>query len=97
MNTLKNIENLLESLTYKLKTVTNDRRKMLAEISNLREQLVERDKDAVKITQDMKIELEAVQLDALRSEQERIRVDVKFQNLNDKLISLVSDEKSCGG
>ena len=97
MNTLENIENLLERLTGKIEAITNDRGEMLAEISSLRERLAERDKDAVKAAQDMKIELEAVRLDVLRSEQERVRLDAKLQGLNDGLSALVSYEARCGG
>jgi len=97
MNTLKNIENLLERLAGKLKAITYEHGEMLKEISNLRERLAERDKDAVKIAQNMKAELEAVQLDALRSEQERIRINAKLQGLNDRLTALVGDNKHCGG
>jgi len=97
MNTLKNIENLLEHLTGKLKAVINERGEMLAEITSLRGRIAEIDKDAVKAAQDMKTELEAVKLDALRSEQERISVNAKLQSLNDRLIALVSDKNRCGG
>jgi hypothetical protein len=65
---------------------------MLSEISSLRAQLMERDKEAVKSAQEMKAELEAARADALRFEQERIRIEAKLQNLNDKLAALVSNK-----
>ena len=97
MNALENIENLLEHLAGNVEAVIGDREDMLAAISCLRERLMERDKEAVKIAQDMRGELEAAQIEALRFEQERLRIEAKLQRLNDRLAALVDNEKHCGG
>lgn len=89
MNTLEKIENLVEYLTDKVKTLLDEREAMLAEITRLRVCLTERDKEAVKASQEMRTELEAAQTNALRFEQEQFRIESKLQELNDKLIALV--------
>jgi predicted nuclease with TOPRIM domain len=89
MNTLENIENLVEYLTNKLKTLLDEREEMLDEITRLRVRLAERDKEAVKASQEMRTELETAQTNALRFEQEQFRIESKLQELNDKLIALV--------
>lgn len=89
MNTLENIENLVEYLTNKVKALLDEREEMLAEITRLRVRLAERDKEAVKASQEMRTELETAQTNALRFEQEQFRVESKLQELNDKLIALV--------
>ena len=97
MNALENFENLVVKVTGKIEAVIGDREKTAAEISSLRKLLADRDKEAVKATQDMMTVLEATQMDALRFEQERIRIEAKLQAMNDRLIALVGDEKRCGG
>ena len=97
MSTIENIENLIERLLGKIEALIDEREEMLAEISSLRDRLMERDKEAVKTTQDMRTDLEVARMDALRFEQERIRVEAKFKGLNDRLIALVSDETRYGG
>ncbi|MDR1621400.1 MAG: hypothetical protein LBS00_03380 [Synergistaceae bacterium] len=89
MNTLENIENLVEYLTDKVKTLLQEREEMLAEIGRLRVSLTERDKEAVKASQEMRTELEIAQTNALHFEQEQVRIESKLQELNDKLIALV--------
>ena len=93
MGTLRNIENLTERLAGNVKAVIDGREEMLSIIYDLRAQLMERDKEAVKIMQDMRSELETVRGDALRFEQERIRIEASLQCLNDRLTALVVDEK----
>jgi len=97
MNTLKNIKNLIEHLTGKVEILVDERKTMLAEISSLRKCLMERDKEAVKAAQDMRNELETAQIDALRFEQERIRVEARLKVLNDRLTALVSKKTHSGG
>ena len=97
MNALESIENLAERLAGKIETLIDGRGDVLAEIYGLRERLMERDKEAVKAIQDMRIELEAAQMGALRFEQERIRIEAKLQVMNDRLTALVCDDKHCGG
>ena len=97
MNTLENMKNLVENVAGKIEAIINEREELEAEISSLRERLAERDKEAVKATQDMRIELEAAQIDALRFEQERVGLETKLQDLNDRMIALAGDEKYCGG
>ena len=89
MNTLENIENLVEYLTNKVKALLDEREEMLAEIMRLRVRLTERDKEAVKASQEMRAELEAAQANALRFEQEQFRIESKLRELNDRLIALV--------
>jgi len=90
MNSLKNISNLVENLTGKIEALIDEREVMLAEISSLRERLTERDKEAVKTAQDMRSELEIAQIKVLRFEQERIRIEAKLQNLNDRLVDVAA-------
>ena len=97
MNALESIGNLVERLAGKVEAVIDDREDTLAEISGLRKRLMERDKEAVKIMQDMRGELEAAQASALHFEQERIRIESRLQCLNDRLTALVVDKKYCGG
>ena len=97
MNALESIDSLVEHLAGNIEAVIDDREDMLAEIFCLRRRLMERDKEAVKIARDMRDELESAQLDALRSEQGRIRIEAKLQSLNDRLAALAGDEKYCGG
>lgn len=89
MNTLENIENLVEYLTNKVKALLDEREEMLAEILRLRVRLTERDKEAVKASQEMRAELEAAQANALRFEQEQFRIESKLRELNDRLTALV--------
>ena len=89
MNTLENIENLVEYLTNKVKALLDEREEMLAEIMRLRVRLTERDKEAVKASQEMRAELEAAQANALRFEQEQFRIESKLRELNDRLTALV--------
>ncbi|MDR1377476.1 MAG: hypothetical protein LBJ36_00270 [Synergistaceae bacterium] len=88
-NTLRNIESLVEHLTAKVESLLKEREEMLLEMSRLRALLVERDKEAVKASQEMRSELETVQTKALLSAQEQFRIESKLQDLNDKLIALV--------
>ena len=97
MSTLRNIESLADHLVGNVEAIIDVREEMLSEISDLRTRLMERDMEAVKITQDMRRELEAAQVDALRFEQERIRIESRLQCLNDRLTALVDDVKHCGG
>jgi predicted AAA+ superfamily ATPase len=89
VNTLENIENLVEYLTNKVKALLDEREEMLAEILRLRVRLTERDKEAVKASQEMRAELEAAQANALRFEQEQFRIESKLRELNDRLTALV--------
>ncbi|MDR1978162.1 MAG: hypothetical protein LBQ42_05460 [Synergistaceae bacterium] len=89
MNTLENIENLVEYLMNKVRLLLDEREEMLGEITRLRVCLTERDKEAVKTSQEMRSELEVAQTNALRFEQEQFRIESKLQELNDKLIALV--------
>ena len=97
MNTLETIEKLIEHLTCEAGVLVEERRRMLKEISHLRERLMERDKEAVKAALDMRIELEAARMSALHFEQERIRMETRLGDLNDRLAALVSDDKPYGG
>ena len=89
VNTLENIENLVEHLAGKVEALLDEREEMLVEMSRLRTRLVERDKEAVNASQEMLTELEAAHANALRLEQERLRIESKLQGLNDRLIALV--------
>ncbi|MDR2178995.1 MAG: hypothetical protein LBP21_01680 [Synergistaceae bacterium] len=89
MNTLENIENLVEYLANKIKLLLGEREEMLEEITRLRMRLTERDKEAVKASHEMRAELEVAQTSALRFEQEQVRIESKLQELNDRLIALV--------
>ena len=91
MNALENIENLVKHLVGKIEALIDEREDMLSEISGLRKRLMERDKEAVKTVQNMKAELEAAQMEVLRFEQERIRIEARLQSFNDRLIALVAD------
>ena len=86
---LENIENLVEHLADEVEALLDERGEMIAEITRLRTRLLERDKEAVKISQDMQSALEFTQTDVLRFEQERLRVESRLQGLNDRLIALV--------
>ena len=97
MSVLINIGNVVERLAGNARAIAKDRENLLAEIASLRIKLMERDKEAVKAVQDLKGELEAARLDALRFEQERIRIEAKLLGMNDRLTSLVGDEKHYGG
>ena len=97
MDVLESIGSLVERLAGKIEAHIDDREDMLAEIYGLRRRLMERDKEAVKAAQDMRTELEAAQVDALRFEQERIRIEARLQVLNNRLTALVCDDKHCGG
>ena len=97
MSALANIENLVERLAGNIEAIIEDRENMLADVSSLRVQLMERDKEAVKAAQDMRAELEAARIEALRFEQERIRIEARLRVLNDRLTALVSDKIHCGG
>ena len=91
MNVLENLENLVENLAGKIEAIIDDREEVLSEISGLRKRLMERDKEAVKAAQDMRAELEAARMEALRFEQEWIGMEAKLQDLNDRLTALVGD------
>ena len=93
MGGLGNIENLVEHLAGKVEALLDERGEMLAEITRLRTRLLERDKEAVKNSQDMRSELEFAQTDVLRFEQERLRIESRLQSLNDRLIALVRDRR----
>jgi len=96
MSVLSNIGSLIERVADNVEAVIDDRENLLAEVSSLRMRLMERDKEAVKAAQDMMAELEAARMDALHFEQERVRAEARLQNLNDRLIALVSDRNSQG-
>jgi chaperonin cofactor prefoldin len=89
MNTLENIEGLVERLANKVESLLGERERMLAEIANLRAALQARDEEAVKAAQDRLCELENAQGTALRFEQEKFRIESKLQELNDSLTALV--------
>ena len=93
MNTLENVENLLERLMKQIDTLLVEREEMLVEMAHLRARLTERDSEAVKASQAMRMELELTQADVLRAEQERLRIESKLQGLNDRLIALVQNGK----
>ncbi|MDR2174648.1 MAG: hypothetical protein LBO82_01760 [Synergistaceae bacterium] len=93
MNTLENIENLIERLTNRMESLLGEREKMLAEIAGLRAALQTRDEEAVKASQERLCELEAAQTDASRFEQEKFRVESKLLELNDRLAALVHGGK----
>jgi len=97
MSALANMENLIERLAGNIEAIINDRESTLAEIASLRKRLMERDEEAVKAAQDMRIELETIKTGMLFYEQERARTIARLQNLNDRLVALVGDEKHRGG
>ena len=97
MSALANIGNLVERLAGNIEAIIDDRENTLAEISDLRERLMERDKEAVKAMHDMRIELESAKAEALFFEQERFRIESRLQDLNDRLTALVGNEKHYGG
>jgi len=97
MSVLSNIGSLVERVACNIEAVIDDRENLLAEISSLRTRFMERDKEAVKAAQDMMIELEAVRIDALRFEQERVRAETRLQCLNDRLIALVRGKQDNQG
>jgi len=94
MKVLSEIGNLVGRMAGDIEAIINERENMQAEISSLRALLMERDKDAVKAAQDIRAELEAVRIDALYFEQERVKLEAKLQCLNDRLVALVSDKNS---
>ena len=93
LNRLENIENLVEHLANKVETLIDEREEMLAEITRLRNRLLERDKEAVKAVHDMHSGLESIKTDVMRFEQERLRVETRLQGLNDRLIALVRNQR----
>ncbi|MDR3231061.1 MAG: hypothetical protein LBT65_06460 [Synergistaceae bacterium] len=93
MNTLENIDNLIESLTDRIGKLLDEREVLLAEVTHLRARLMERDRDAVKISQDMQVALEEAQVSVLRLEQERNGIESKLQGLNDRLVALVKEQR----
>jgi septal ring factor EnvC (AmiA/AmiB activator) len=96
MNTLETIENLIERLTNRVESLLGERKKMRAEIARLRAALQARDEEAVKASQERLCELEAARADALRFEQEKVRIDSKLLDLNDRLAALVRGGKEGG-
>ncbi|MDR2527681.1 MAG: hypothetical protein LBD04_01500 [Synergistaceae bacterium] len=92
MNRLEKIEVLAEHLVDRVETLLVEREEMLAEIARLRAELAERDETAVKTAQSMQAELELSRTDALRLEQEQVRVEMRLRDLNDRLIALVHGE-----
>lgn len=92
MSTLENIEKLVESLTGKVEELLDEREKLSAEVEYLRIRLAERDREAVKVAQEMQVALEVARTDSLRIEQERSGIESKLQGLNDRLISLVKEQ-----
>ncbi|MCL2010803.1 MAG: hypothetical protein FWG71_09730 [Synergistaceae bacterium] len=97
MSALAKIGNLVERVTGNIEAIAGDREKVLSEVSALRERLMERDKEAVKAARDMRAELEAARMSALFFEQERIRIEARRRNLDDRLASLVGGEQRRGG
>ena len=93
MSALGKIENLVEYLAVKVEELLDEREEMLAEISRLRDNLTECDKNAVKTSQNMRTELEVAQMDALRFEQERFKIEARLQGLNDRLVALVGERR----
>jgi predicted nucleic acid-binding Zn-ribbon protein len=93
VNTLENIDNLIESLTDRIGKLLDEREVLLAEVTHLRARLMERDRDAVKISQDMQVALEEAQVSVLRLEQERNGIESKLQGLNDRLVALVKEQR----
>lgn len=92
MNTLEGIEKLVESLTGRVEELLDEREKLMAEVEYLRIRLAERDREAVKASQEMQVALESARSDSLRLEQERSGIEAKLQGLNDRLISLVKEQ-----
>ena len=92
MSTLENIEKLVESLTGKVEELLDEREKLSAEVEYLRIRLAERDREAVKVAQEMQVALESARTDSLRIEQERSGIESKLQGLNDRLINLVKEQ-----
>ncbi|MDR1648653.1 MAG: hypothetical protein LBR71_00205 [Synergistaceae bacterium] len=97
MNTLENIEGLIERLTNGIESLLGERERMLVEIANLRAALQARDEEAVKAAQDRLCELEAAQEAALRFEQEKSRIESRLQELNERLTALVRGGEREGG
>jgi regulator of PEP synthase PpsR (kinase-PPPase family) len=93
MNTLENIENLVEHLAKKVELLLDEREEMLAEIMRLRTYLMEQDKEAVKYSQNQQAELEIAQTDTLYFRQGWDRVETRLQGLNDRLIALVQERR----
>jgi predicted nucleic acid-binding Zn-ribbon protein len=97
MNTLENIEGLIERLANGIDSLLGEREKMLAEIANLRAALQARDEEAVKAAQDRLCELETAQEAALNFGQEKSRIESRLQELNDRLTALVRGGEREGG
>lgn len=93
MNTLEGIENLVESLTGRIEELLDEREKLYTEVEYLRIRLAERDREAVKVTQEMQVSLESARSDVLRMEQERSGIESKLQGLNERLINLVKERR----
>ena len=97
MNTLENIEGLVERLTGRVESLLGEREKMLAEIAGLRAVLQTRDEEAVKTSQERLCELETAQTAALTFEREKFRIESKLLELNDRLAALVHGGGKGGG
>ncbi|MDR1875179.1 MAG: hypothetical protein LBQ90_09245 [Synergistaceae bacterium] len=91
VNTLENIDNLIDGLTDKVRKLLDEREVLLTEVAHLRARLMERDRDAVKATQEMQVALEEARMNVLRLEQERSGIESKLQGLNDRLVALVKE------
>jgi predicted nucleic acid-binding Zn-ribbon protein len=91
VNTLENIDNLIDSLTDRVRELLDEREILLTEVAHLRARLMERDRDAVKVTQEMQVALEEARVNMLRLEQERTGIESKLQGLNDRLVTLVKE------
>jgi chaperonin cofactor prefoldin len=97
MNTLENIEGLIERLANRVESLLGEREKMLAEIGKLRAALQARDEDAVKISQEKLCELETAQAAVMGLEQEKFRIESRLTELNDRLTALVRGGGKEGG
>ncbi|MBR1672527.1 MAG: hypothetical protein IJ702_06340 [Fretibacterium sp.] len=87
---LKNIEGLVDHLSEAVEKLIQERDGLKKEIERLTAYAAERDEECVRVRQEMAQILESAAEENQRMDRSSSEIEAKLQNLNDRLMSLVT-------
>lgn len=89
---IKGIEELIDRLSEKIEALVRERDELKLKVSRLNARASERDKECVMTRREFNRKLEEIYEDSLRLDRGGSEIEVKLQNLNDRLLALVKNK-----
>lgn len=89
---LKGIEELIDRLSEKIEALIKERDELRLKVSRLNAYASARDKECILTRREFNGELEKIHEESLRLNRGGSEVEVKLQNLNERLLALVDSK-----